>query len=88
MSDKVPVQMELAENLAKLMHRFGTPNLSMEYVEAFFRAMAREWEGIDGLRLDKFYSLVRKFMYQSFLLLKKSKWDQELVQRCVQESVV
>ena len=50
MSDKVPIQMELAQTLAKLMHRFSSPELSMDYVEAFLRAMKREWEGIDGLR--------------------------------------
>lgn len=43
--------------------------------------MRREWNGIDGLRLDKFYLLIRRFVHSVFALMKKYKWDLELVGR-------
>ncbi|KAK7286570.1 hypothetical protein RJT34_21656 [Clitoria ternatea] len=41
--------------------------------------MRREWTGIDVLRLDKFYLLIRRFISKGFSLLKKNSWDSELV---------
>ena len=43
--------------------------------------MRREWTGIDGLRLDKFYYLIRKFLHFFFVLLKKNLWDLVIVKR-------
>lgn len=37
--------------------------------------MRREWPGIDHLRLDKFYLLIRFFVRNLFVLLKNMKWD-------------
>lgn len=34
----------------------------MPYVTAFLETMLREWHGTDKLRLDKFYTLVRRSM--------------------------
>ena len=38
----------------------------------------REWSGIDHLRMDKFYLLVRRFVHHVFLLLSRNGWDEEL----------
>lgn len=43
--------------------------------------MRREWPGIDALRLDKFYLLIRRFVHHSFALLKSNSWDLELSSR-------
>ncbi|KAG7382123.1 ribosomal RNA-processing protein 1 [Phytophthora pseudosyringae] len=83
MSDKRPVQEELATNLAALVHRIPSPGAALEFVHSFFRTMHREWHGLDGLRLDKFYSLVRKFVRETVALLHVQEWDEDLVQQFV-----
>ncbi|POM71325.1 Ribosomal RNA processing protein 1 [Phytophthora palmivora] len=83
MSDKRPVQEELSSNLAGLVHRIPDSTLALEFVHSFFRTMHREWHGLDGLRLDKFYSLVRKFVRETVALLRVQDWDEELVQEFV-----
>lgn len=42
--------------------------------------MRREWSGIDSLRLDKFYLLIRRFVSKTFSLLNKNSWNLEFVQ--------
>ena len=50
MSDKRPVQQDLARRLADFVTGFPTAMASMEFLWAFWRTMAREWHGIDVLR--------------------------------------
>ncbi|KAK4747370.1 hypothetical protein SAY87_026407 [Trapa incisa] len=57
--------------------------VSVQYFSVFLLTMRREWNGIDGLRLDKFYLLIRRFVYSVFALMKKYRWDSELVGRLV-----
>ncbi|KAI3929249.1 hypothetical protein MKX01_006485 [Papaver californicum] len=80
-SDKQQVQLELINNLSSLLVTFDDLNLSVQYFEVFLITMRREWSGIDYLRLDKFYLLIRKFLHQFFNLLKKNGWDIELMER-------
>lgn len=40
--------------------------------------MSREWNGIDNLRLDKYYMLIRMILRQSFEVLKRNDWDESL----------
>ncbi len=42
--------------------------LSALYLDAFFETLAREWSGLDRLRLDKFMLLVRSFVGVTFSL--------------------
>ena len=58
MSDKVPIQNELADTLAKLIHSCKD-KVAIQYFCGFTTTMEREWHGIDRLRMDKFYTLVR-----------------------------
>ncbi|KAG3069015.1 hypothetical protein PI124_g20451 [Phytophthora idaei] len=83
MSDKRPVQEELSTNLAGLVHRIPSAESALEFVHSFFRTMHREWHGLDGLRLDKFYSLVRKFVRETVALLRDQDWEEDLVQEFV-----
>ncbi|KAI3873697.1 hypothetical protein MKX03_017959 [Papaver bracteatum] len=80
-SDKQQVQLELINNLSSLLVTFDDLNLSVQYFEVFLITMRREWNGIDYLRLDKFYLLIRKFLHQFFNLLKKNGWDIEVMER-------
>mmetsp|Transcript_3263 Transcript_3263/g.8197 ORF Transcript_3263/g.8197 Transcript_3263/m.8197 type:complete len:566 (+) Transcript_3263:182-1879(+) len=74
MSDKPLVQQELASKLAELIHVFPSMQQSMLYFRTFFMTMLREWQGIDRLRLDKFYNLVRCFQREAFALLGRTGW--------------
>lgn len=79
MSDKRPVQEELSSNLAGLLHVLPTRELALGFAHSFFRTMHREWHGLDGLRLDKFYSLVRKVLREGVALLAAHDWDEDAV---------
>jgi len=68
MSDKVPVQQELAEQIAQLSTVFRKKENSLMFIKAFFVTMLREWGGLDKYRLDKFYSLVRYVVRESLKL--------------------
>ncbi|KAJ3041401.1 ribosomal RNA-processing protein 1 [Rhizophlyctis rosea] len=78
MSDKQPVQLHLAERLAGLTLELKG-DLPLRYVEAFWKTMAKEWRGLDRLRLDKFYMLLRKFHGAAFKYLEKESWKEERV---------
>ncbi|WCJ25150.1 hypothetical protein M5689_007057 [Euphorbia peplus] len=79
-SDKILVQTQLINRLTSLL-----PDLhilvSVRYFSVFLVTIRREWTGIDRLRLDKFYLLIRKFMHFFFVVLKKNSWDLELSNR-------
>ncbi|KAI4335313.1 hypothetical protein L6164_013972 [Bauhinia variegata] len=79
-ADKVPVQSDLIDRLSSQLLALNI-DLSLQYFSAFLLTMRREWSGIDSLRLDKFYLLIRRFIHKMFLLLKKNSWNLELTQR-------
>ncbi|GAB2267426.1 hypothetical protein Dimus_002409 [Dionaea muscipula] len=72
--DKVPNQVHLIDRLSSLFLSLS-PTLSLLYFSHFLLTMRREWPGIDRLRLDKFYLLIRVFIRHFFLLMKKENWD-------------
>ncbi|KAL6958011.1 hypothetical protein U1Q18_041171 [Sarracenia purpurea var. burkii] len=77
-ADKTPVQADLTNRLSSLLLALDLP-LSLDYLSVFFVTMRREWTGIDFLRLDKFYLLIRRFLHCSFLMLKQNySWDLEI----------
>ncbi|XP_077214753.1 ribosomal RNA processing-like protein [Tasmannia lanceolata] len=77
-ADKQSFQIELINRLSSLLVSLDLP-LSIIYFEVFITTMRREWSGIDYLRLDKFYLLIRRFLHHFFLLLKKNSWDLEVL---------
>ncbi|KAL5019480.1 hypothetical protein ScPMuIL_002372 [Solemya velum] len=79
MQDKPLIQEELAENVSRLVHVFGTVDVSMLFFKVFLLTEAREWNGIDRWRLDKFMMLVRQMVRQSLILLKSHSWKGLLV---------
>ncbi|CAN1776808.1 Protein REBELOTE [Linum perenne] len=79
-SDKLPAQSYLIDRLTSLLPDLDSP-LSAHYFSVFLLTMRREWAGIDFLRLDKFYLLIRRFFRSLFLLLKNNCWDTELCNR-------
>lgn len=77
--DKPLLQEELAENFASFIHLFHCSDTAWLFVAVFFKTMAREWHGIDRLRLDKFYTLIRRVVRHCFGYLKSKVWEQGLV---------
>ncbi|CAM9534321.1 unnamed protein product, partial [Ectocarpus sp. 8 AP-2014] len=66
MCDKAPVQRELAENLAGLLRLFEDDRAEgVRFFKSFCVTMQRDWERIDNLRIDKYYTLVRVFVREA-----------------------
>ncbi|KAL2338713.1 hypothetical protein Fmac_013159 [Flemingia macrophylla] len=79
-SDKPLAQHDLVQRLSSLLLSLHLP-LSLQYFSTFLLTMRREWSGIDALRLDKFYLLIRSFVAHFFYLLKSHSWDPLLLQQ-------
>ncbi|KAI7749569.1 hypothetical protein M8C21_021936 [Ambrosia artemisiifolia] len=79
-ADKAPVQSNIINRLSSMLLTLDVP-LSLHYLSVFFTTVRREWSGIDVLRLDKFYLLIRRFVSSSFKLMKKCYWDLDLCRR-------
>lgn len=78
MQDKPLLQEELANNIAQLIHVIQNTEARHLFIQTFWQTMSREWNGIDNLRLDKYYMLIRLILRQSFEVLKRSGWDESL----------
>lgn len=72
------MQGDLINKLAGILESLDA-GMSLAFFEVFLTTMRREWGGIDRLRLDKFYRLLRQFLIRVFTLLQKSKWDEETI---------
>ncbi|OJA19572.1 rRNA processing [Rhizopogon vesiculosus] len=80
MSDKPLVQQAVAGELAELILTITDVPSSLNFLRGFWTMTVREWNGIDRLRMDKYYMLVRKFVNASFRLLIRTKWDAAAVE--------
>lgn len=78
-SDKPLVQEDLASLLAKLIHSLKDLKAVCMFVDAFVLTMGREWHGIDSLRLDKFYMLIRRVIREVFVYVQTMKWEENTV---------
>ncbi|ORX44989.1 hypothetical protein BCR36DRAFT_585867 [Piromyces finnis] len=74
MSDKPLVQQQLSEKLASLILKIPE-EIAIKFIEAFWKEIRLEWNGVDRLRLDKFYYLFRQMHLYSFKFLEKVNWD-------------
>lgn len=77
MSDKPLNQQRLARDLADLCNVLNGKENFLGFVRAFWKTMAREWGGIDALRMDKFLYLVRCYVGKGFECVGKRNWDDE-----------
>lgn len=83
MADKWAAQCELAKTMANLIHCFDKSDDACKFVQSFFTTMHREWHGVDGHRINKFYYLVRQVVHETFRYIHKREWDDETVAGCV-----
>ncbi|XP_062288418.1 ribosomal RNA processing protein 1 homolog B-like [Scomber scombrus] len=81
MQDKPLLQEELSKVISSLMHSFQGIDAQLLFLESFLQTLKREWTGIDRLRMDKFFQLVRFMFRQTFEMLKRKDWDSSLVGR-------
>uniref|UniRef100_A0A3Q3G563 Ribosomal RNA processing 1 n=1 Tax=Labrus bergylta TaxID=56723 RepID=A0A3Q3G563_9LABR len=81
MQDKPLLQEELSNQISSLIHSFHHIDGQILYLESFLQTFKREWTGIDRLRMDKFFQLVRFMFRRMFELLKKKNWDSSVVSR-------
>ncbi|NXP51437.1 RRP1B protein, partial [Heliornis fulica] len=84
MQDKPLLQEELASNISQLIHVIQNTEARHLFIQTFWQTMNREWNGIDGLRLDKYYMLMRLILRQSFEVLKRNEWDESLTELLLQ----
>ncbi|KIJ66253.1 hypothetical protein HYDPIDRAFT_86769 [Hydnomerulius pinastri MD-312] len=80
MSDKPLVQQALAQELAELVLTITNVPSSLNFLKGFWTTTVREWSGIDRLRMDKYYMLVRRFVNASFRLLIRAEWEESAMQ--------
>ncbi|CAN9498046.1 unnamed protein product [Ophioblennius macclurei] len=83
MQDKPLLQEELSRNISTLIHSFHQFDTQLLYLESFLQTVKREWTGIDRLRMDKFFQLVRFMFRQTFELLKRNSWEKGQISRFV-----
>src|SRR5437879_3810517 len=80
LSDRPRTQQRLVLDLAGLLDSMETKSASL-FLEAFWNTIAREWNGVDVLRMDKFLLLVRGYLASSFRYLHAREWEEDLVGR-------
>nr|XP_021334757.1 ribosomal RNA processing protein 1 homolog A-like [Danio rerio] len=84
MQDLPLLQEELSTKISALLFSFRTVDSQFLFFKTFLQTMKREWNGIDRLRLDKFYQLVRFVFRQMFEMLKKQEWEPSVLQEFLQ----
>ncbi|KAI3444172.1 hypothetical protein Pfo_000837 [Paulownia fortunei] len=77
-ADKTPNQLALINRIVNLFLSLQ-PSISLKFFRGFLVTLRREWPGIDRLRLDKFYLLIRRFMRGLFDLMRLRKWDVQVL---------
>lgn len=82
-SDKVPVQQELAFQIARLTRRLHKDGRALLFLHCFFATLAREWSGLDHLRLDKFLSLTRRMLNEAFRLVAARAFSADIIEQVV-----
>ncbi|XP_004458505.2 ribosomal RNA processing protein 1 homolog A [Dasypus novemcinctus] len=81
MQDKPLLQEELGRTIAQLIHAFQTTEAQHLFLQTFWQTINREWMGIDRLRLDKYYMLMRMVLNESLKVLKTHAWDERQVEQ-------
>ncbi|XP_028623769.1 ribosomal RNA processing protein 1 homolog A [Grammomys surdaster] len=84
MQDKPLQQEELGTTIAQLVHAFQTMEAQHLFLRAFWQTMIREWVGIDRLRLDKFYMLMRMVLNESLKAVKIQGWEERHIEQLLE----
>uniref|UniRef100_A0A2K6UZ53 Ribosomal RNA processing 1 n=1 Tax=Saimiri boliviensis boliviensis TaxID=39432 RepID=A0A2K6UZ53_SAIBB len=79
-----PAQEELGRTISQLIHAFQTTEAQHLFLQTFWQTMNREWTGIDRLRLDKFYLLMRMVLNESLKVLKMRGWEERQTEQLLE----
>ncbi|KAK9900572.1 Nop52-domain-containing protein [Cystobasidium minutum MCA 4210] len=89
MCDKPLPQQKLASQLAepivtilenpRLKSKTARRKASLAYLSTFWKTMVRELPGIDRHRMDKYYSLMRRVLHNTFIMLRKTGWNEDVM---------
>ena len=81
MADKPLPQENLAAAIASILNCFENTEVSIRFFAMFLKTMSNEWLGIDQWRIDKFMMLVRKMTREMLVILQKSDWNVEMIEK-------
>ena len=81
LADKAPIQQELVGRIASLTTVFASVDVSVLFLQQFFRILFREWSSLDQYRVEKFYSLIRSMLSKILTMIVDSRFSTELMDR-------
>ncbi|XP_008055048.1 ribosomal RNA processing protein 1 homolog A isoform X1 [Carlito syrichta] len=84
MQDKPLLQEDLGKTISQLIHAFQTTETQHLFLRTFWQTMSREWTGIDRLRLDKFYMLMRMVLNESLKVVKMHGWEERQIEQLLE----
>ncbi|XP_012519583.1 PREDICTED: ribosomal RNA processing protein 1 homolog A [Propithecus coquereli] len=84
MQDKPLLQEELGRTISQLVHAFQTTEAQHLFLRTFWQTVNREWTGIDRLRLDKFYLLMRMVLSESFKAVRARGWEDRQIEQLLE----
>ncbi|VUZ56790.1 unnamed protein product [Hymenolepis diminuta] len=88
MQDKPLLQEETVARVVKLISITKSRNVRSMYVKGMFATLAKEWEGLDFWRQDKFMMLVRDFLVTCIASVKKRSLGPEIVAAAIFDSIL
>ncbi|TIB04631.1 hypothetical protein E3P96_01578 [Wallemia ichthyophaga] len=74
MSDKPLVQQKLAFDLSSILLEIPDLDKVWSFYKGFWDELIREWTGLDRYRIDKYYMLIRKFLYAAIKVCVKDNF--------------
>nr|XP_014686236.1 ribosomal RNA processing protein 1 homolog A isoform X2 [Equus asinus] len=84
MQDKPLLQEELGRTISQLIHAFQSAEAQHLFLRTFWQTINREWTGIDRLRLDKYYLLMRMVLNESLTALKMRGWEERQTEQLLE----
>ena len=78
LTDKQEVQLELANFLSGLLQYCKDDEAMLDFFAAFWNTVMREWGSLDQHRVNKFYSLMRSMLRETFTILEGRAWPDEI----------
>ncbi|XP_014591899.1 ribosomal RNA processing protein 1 homolog A isoform X4 [Equus przewalskii] len=84
MQDKPLLQEELGRTISQLIHAFQSAEAQHLFLQTFWQTINREWTGIDRLRLDKYYLLMRMVLNESLTALKMRGWEERQTEQLLE----
>ncbi|KFO28097.1 ribosomal RNA processing protein 1 homolog A [Fukomys damarensis] len=81
MQDKLLLQEELGRTISQLIHAFQTMEAQHLFLRTFWQTMIREWAGLDRLRLDKFYLLMRLVLNEALKAVRMRGWEERDIEQ-------